>query len=206
MRLFYAPNTISIAAVLTLYEADCDFEPVRVDFRHAEQTKAPYLAINPKGRVPTLEVNGQLLTETGALLDYIAVCTPDAQLVPPDPLDAAHMRSVMYYLASTMHVNHAHKMRGHRWADKPESHADMTAKVPQTMADSARYIENHGLRGDFVTGARVSLADPYLFVVCSWLEGDGVPLSGFPKISAFMERMCARPSVMRAVENGMLTL
>lgn len=206
MRLYFAPNTISIAAVLTLYEANYDFEPVRVDFKSAEQTKAPYLAINPKGRVPTLHVDGTLLTETGAILDYIAARAPKAGLIPQDALDAAHMRSVMYYLASTMHVNHAHKMRGHRWADNEDSHADMTAKVPETMAQSADYIQTHGLRGDFVTGAELSLADPYLFVICSWLEGDGVSLSDFPKLNAYMDRMRSRPSVQRAVEEGLLSL
>jgi len=206
MRLYFAPNTISIAAVLTFYEADCAFDPVRVDFKSAEQTKAPYLAINPKGRVPTLDVDGVLLTETGAILDYIAACAPDAGLVPTDPLDAAHMRSVMYYLASTMHVNHAHKMRGHRWADRAESHADMTAKVPETMAQSAAYIQSHALRGDYVTGDTLSLADPYLLVVCSWLEGDGVALSDFPKLNAYIDRMRARASVQRAIAEGILSL
>lgn len=206
MRLYYAPNTISIAVIIALFEADCAFDPVRVDFKSAEQTKDAYLAINPKGRVPTLDVNGTRLTETGAILEYIATRAPQAGLLPQDPLEAAHMRSVMYYIASTMHVNHAHKMRGHRWADTPESHADMTAKVPDTMAQSAEYVQTHGLRGDFVTGERLSLADPYLFVVCSWLEGDGVSLDRFPKLKDYMERMKTRASVRRAVDLGMLTV
>ena len=103
-----------------------------------EQTKPEYLAVNSKGRVPTLEVGGERLTETGAILDYIASLAPQANLVPDDPLKAAYMRSVMYFLASTMHVNHAHKARGSRWADRPESHADMTAKVPATRSISSR--------------------------------------------------------------------
>ncbi|KKL87316.1 hypothetical protein LCGC14_1935950, partial [marine sediment metagenome] len=84
---------------------------------------------------------GTALTETGALLEYVATRAPDASLVPTDPDAAGHMRGVMYYLASTMHVAHAHKMRGHRWADQQSSFDDMTAKVPQTMAECAAYIE-----------------------------------------------------------------
>lgn len=205
MRLYYSPNTISIAVVIALHEAGLDFEARKVNFAEAEQTKPDYLAINPKGRVPVLETGGALLTETGALLDYIAARAPDAGLVPDDPLEAQHMRSVMYYLASTMHVNHAHKMRGTRWADKPESHADMKAKVSETMRTSAEYVESHCLRGDYVLGAQFSIADPYLFVVCRWLEGDGVPLADFDAISAYLDRMQARASVQRAVAEGMLT-
>ena len=205
MRLHFAPGTISIATAITLHEAGLAFEAVRLNFREAEQTGAEYLAINPKGRVPTLEIEGRYLTETGALLEYIAARAPEAKLVPDDPLEAAHVRSVMYYLASTMHVNHAHKMRGHRWADQPESHADMAAKVPQTMRASAEYVESHCLRGDYVLGDRFSIADPYLFVVCNWLEGDGVPLAAFPGIAAFVARMRARPSVAQVIADGMLT-
>lgn len=204
MHLYYAPGTISIAVAITLEEAGLDYTTTKVSFADAEQTKAPYLAKNPKGRVPTLEVQGQMLTETGALLDYIAASAPQAGLVPANPLDAVHMRSVMYYLASTMHINHAHKMRGSRWADQQSSFDDMKAKVPQTMAASARYIEDHALKGPFVMGDTLSLADPYLFVVCNWLKGDQVDPADYPRISAFMTVMEARASVKAVRAAGML--
>ncbi len=205
MKLYYAPGTISIAVAIALEEAGLSYEAVKVDFATAEQTKAPYLELNPKGRVPSLVLEGgQVLTETGALLDYIAALNPAAALVPAQPEVAAHARGVMYYLASTMHVAHAHKMRGTRWADRPESHADMTAKVPQTMAACAAYVEENALLGDFVAGDSLSLADPYLYIVCNWLEGDGVPLADYPRIAAFMERMAERPSVKAMRERGML--
>ena len=205
MRLYYAPGTISIAVAIALHEAGLPFEPHRVDFRNAEQTKPEYLAINPKGRVPALETDGCVLTETGALLEFIAARAPDAHLVPDDPADAAHMRGVMYYLASTMHVNHAHGLRGTRWADQPESHADMAQKVPQTMAASAAYIQAHCLDGPFVMGEQFTLADPYVFVVCNWLEGDKVDLADFPAIKAFLDRMRSRTSVQAVIDQGMLS-
>ena len=204
MRLFYAPGTISIAPAIALLEADIPHEGILVDFAQAEQTKPEYHAINPKGRVPALDVDGAILTETGAILDYIAAIAPDAGLVPADPVQAAHMRSVMYYLASTMHVNHAHKMRGHRWADSPESHADMTAKVPETMTASAQFVEDNAFQGDFITGEALTIGDIYLFIVCNWLAGDGVDVAAFPKITAFLDRMNARASVQTVREKGML--
>lgn len=205
MNLFYANGTISIAPAIALLEACLPHNLSRVDFASAEQTKPEYLAINPKGRVPALVLkDGTVLSETGAILDYIAAVAPDADLVPADPAEAAHMRSVMYYLASTMHVAHAHKMRGSRWADSAESHADMTAKVPETMRACAAYVEAECLRDDYVCGAAFSLADAYLFVVCNWLDGDGVPVSDFPKITAFMARMDARDSVQTVRAKGML--
>ena len=80
----------------------------------------------------------------------------------------------------------------------------MAAKVPQTMTASCKYVEANALRSPFVLGERFSLADPYLYVVCSWLEGDKVDVSGFDKISAFREAMEARASVQAVKAAGML--
>ncbi len=204
MQLYYAPRTISVAVAIALEETGLEYEAIKLDFAGGEQTKPAYHQINPKGRVPALVVDGGILTETGALLEYIAAKAPEAGLVPSDPVMAARMREVMFYLASTMHVNHAHKMRGHRWADKKSSWKDMKDKVASNMAGCCAYISSNGLRGPFVLGAEFSLADAYLYVVCSWLEGDGVDVSAFPKIIAFRQAMEARPSVQAVHAAGML--
>ncbi|NOE34029.1 MULTISPECIES: glutathione S-transferase family protein [unclassified Ruegeria] len=204
MQLYYAPRTISVAVAIALEEAGLEYEVIKLDFAGGEQKKPAYRQINPKGRVPALVVDGGILTETGALLEYVAAQAPAAGLVPADPVMAARMREVMFYLASTMHVNHAHKMRGARWADKKPSWKDMKDKVPQTMTASCEYICSNGLRGPFVLGEAFSLADAYLYVVCSWLEGDGVDVTAFPKILAFREAMEARPSVQAVHAAGML--
>lgn len=204
VQLYYAPGTISIAVAIALEEAGIEYDPILVDFAAKEQTKPGYHQINPKGRVPALVTDGGVLTETGALLDYIADLKPEAELRPSNPVMKARMREVMYYLASTMHVNHAHKMRGSRWASQPSSYKDMKAKVPQTMTASCEYVVANGLRGPFVLGEHVSLADCYLYVVCTWLEGDGVKLDDFPKIQKFMTAMEQRASVQAVYAKGML--
>ncbi len=205
MKLFYAPGTISIAVAIALHEAGLEHELVKVDFKSAQQTKPEYLAINPKGRVPALVLSdGTILTETGAILDYIADIAPNAGLRPADPLEAQHMRSVMYYVASTFHVAHAHKMRGSRWADQQSSWDDMAAKVPETVAACAAFAQSDCLRGDYVLGDDFSIADPYLFMVCHWMEGDGVTPADFPGIENFLNRMEARDSLKAVRAAGML--
>ncbi|MGR3761525.1 glutathione S-transferase family protein [Roseobacteraceae bacterium NS-SX3] len=204
MQLYYAPGTISVAVAIALEEAGLDYEAVKIDFAAKEQTTAAYAQINPKGRVPALAAEGGILTETGALLEFIADQAPEAGLRPEDPLLAARMREVMFYLASTMHVNHAHKLRGARWARERSSWKDMQAQVPKTMTASCEYISRCGLRGPFVLGDRISLADCYLYVVCTWLEGDGVKPGSFPKIREFMAAMEQRASVRAVYAKGML--
>jgi len=204
LRLFYSPGAISVATAITLHEAGLAFEPIKVDFATGEQTKPQYHSVNPKGRVPALVTDQGVLTETGALLDYIAALAPQANLIPDDPFQAARMREVMYYLASTMHVAHAHKIRGFRWADNESSYQDMTAKVPETMTACCAHIEAHCLAGPYVLGDVVSLADPWLFTISQWLKGDGVDLASFGRLSAFMLAMEARPSVKAVRAAGIL--
>ena len=204
MKLYYAKGTIATATAITLHESGIAFEPVRLDFRTAEQRQPDYHAINPKGRVPALVTDQGILTETGAILEHIADIAPEAGLRPTDSLQAARMREVMFFIASTMHVNHAHGARGHRWADTDAAIANMKAKVPATMTDSAQYVENHVLTGPYVLGETLSLADPYLYIACGWLEGDGVRVADFPKIATFIAAMRDRASVARVIADGMV--
>lgn len=204
MKLYYAPETISIAVAITLNEAGIPFEPIRVDFPNGQQRTSQFLALNPKGRVPVLDTGTDILTETGAILDYIGAIAPQANLIPSDPVRAAKMRAVMYYLASTVHVNHAHKVRGARWATAQSSLDDMIAKVAENMTENARQIDNNCLAGPYVLGDRISLADAYLYVVSTWLKGDNVDTGAFAKLTTFMDTMAARPSVRAVVAQGML--
>ncbi|MGI9368752.1 MAG: glutathione S-transferase family protein [Ruegeria sp.] len=204
MQLYYTPRTISVAVAIALEEAGLEYEAIKVDFATSEQMSPAYKQINPKGRVPALVVDGGILTEAGALLEFIAATAPKAALVPDDPLLAARMRELMFYLASTMHVNHAHRVRGERWADNESSWKDMEAKAPETMTASCEYVVTNGLRGPFVLGERFSLADAYLYAICLWLEGDGVDVAAFPKIIAFRKAMESRASVQAVRTAGMI--
>lgn len=199
LKLHYAPRTISVAVAITLEETGTPYEAVHVDFAAAAQTTPDYHKINPKGRVPALETPDGILTETGALLEYVA---PD--LVPTDPYAAAKMRELMYYLASTMHVNHAHKMRGSRWASLQSSFDDMARKVPETMATSCAYVEEALNALPFASGEGQVVSDFYLYVVLSWLPGDGVDIADFPTLQDFQHRMNTRRSVQTIYEKGML--
>ena len=201
LTLHYAPHTISIAVAIALEEAGLAYDAVRVDFASGAQTSPAFLEVNPKGRVPALVTGAGTLTETGAILEYIAATT--GQMVPDTPYIAAQMREVMYYLGTTMHVNHAHKLRGHRWADQQSSFDDMTAKVPETMATSCAYLEEKLALDPFVS-TEISIADPYLLVVLSWVPGDGVDLGSYPKLAAFVAMMRERPSVKAVIAKGML--
>lgn len=195
MKLFYAPGSCSLASHIALEEAGATYQAVKVDLRQSEQRKPEYLAINPKGRIPALVTDRGVLTETPAILGFVAQAHPQAGLLPTDPWDLAQAQAFNSYLASTVHVAHAHRMRGSRWADEESSFEDMRRKVPQTMAECFALIESDLLQGPWVLGKRFSVCDGYLFTLAGWLEGDGVDPARFPRVHAHRERVRARPAV-----------
>ena len=120
LKLFYAVGTCALASHIALEEAGAEYEAVRLDFAAGDQRKPEYLKVNPKGRVPALITDLGILTETPAILAYIAQVFPKANLAPlTDPFAFARVQAFNSYLCSTAHVNHAHMMRGTRWADEP---------------------------------------------------------------------------------------
>lgn len=198
MQFHYAPNTIALASLITLEEVGAPYQPVRLDFIKAEQQAAAYRAVNPKGRVPTLVTDQGTLTETPAILTFLGQSFPQANLLPADPFGFAKVQELMAYLCSTVHVSHAHKRRGARWSDDPGVVAAMALKVAQNMGDHFTYLEGR-FTGPFAMGAQYTIADPYLFTLAGWLEGDGVDITRFPRIAAHFAALSARLSVQRAL-------
>jgi glutathione S-transferase len=201
LTLYYATNTCALASHIALEEAGAAFETRWVDFGAAEQTKPEYLKINPKGRVPALVAEHGVLTETPAILAYIAQRYPEAGVAPlDDPFAFAELQAFMSYLCATVHVAHAHRARGYRWADDPAAFEAMKKKVPQSVGACFALIEEGMLRGPWVMGDAYTIADPYLFTIARWMEIDSVDPSAFPRVLDHRDRMAERPAVKRALE------
>lgn len=204
LTLFYAPHTCALAVRIALNEAGADYQLQYVDFSQNAQRSGEYLALNPLGRVPALrlEDGNTVLTETLALLAYVAQHFPAAHLAPSDPAQFARMQGFHSYLASTVHVAHAHGRRGNRWADDPQAIAAMKDKVAANMADCCALIEEHWLdRGPWVMGDQFTVADGYLYTVTSWLQGDGVDVAAYPRLADHYQRMQLRPAVRAALHD-----
>src|ERR1700745_3186581 len=117
-RLYYAPGTCALATHIALEEAGAPYEAVLVSVRSKSQRSPEYRGVNPKGRVPALVTERGTLTETPSLLCFVAQRFPEAELAPlADPFALARVQEFNSYLCSTVHVAHASRMRGTRWAD-----------------------------------------------------------------------------------------
>jgi glutathione S-transferase len=199
-KLYYAPGTCALASHIALAEAGAPYTAEKVDFKTNQQNSPQYLGINPKGRVPSLVTDRGILTETPAMLAFIAQSFPQAKLAPFDDAFAfAQAQAFNSYLCSTVHVAHAHKGRGYRWASDETSFADMKQMVPKSVGASFALLERNMLKGPWVMGEAYSICDPYLFTIAQWLEGDSVDLAALPKVADHRKRMAERPAVRKAL-------
>ena len=202
LKLYYAAHTCSLATHITLEEVGADYSAVRIDFAKAQQQSPDYLKINPKGRVPALVIDRGILTETPAMLAFVAQSFPAANLALMDDAFAfAEVQAFNAYLCSSLHVAHAHRMRGHRWVDAEDaaSIAAMQRKVPQSVTAGFELIEHHVLKGPWVMGERYTICDPYLFTLAQWLEADGVEPARIPKVIDHRRRVGERAATRKAI-------
>jgi glutathione S-transferase len=199
-RFYYAPKTCALATHIVLEQIGVDYEGVKLDFRENQQRTKEYLAVNPKGRVPALVTDRGVITETPAVLLYLAQTYPEAHLAPlDDPFALAEMQAANSWFCSTVHVVHAHGPRGSRWSDDVAAQQSMKAKVPQNMAECFAWVESELLRGPWVMGANFTVADPYLFTLSSWLASDGVDMAQFPRVAEHYQRMLEIPAVRKVM-------
>ena len=200
LTLYYAPHTCALASHIALEEAGADYATVRVDFAANSQREPAYLAINPKGRVPALVADRGILTETPAILAFVAQTFPKAALAPlHDPFAFAQAQAFNSYLCATLHVAHAHRMRGHRWADEEATIAAMRRAVPRSVSACFELVEAQFLAGPWVLGEAYSICDPYLFTLAQWLEADGVDAARFPRVIDHRRRVAERPAARKAI-------
>jgi glutathione S-transferase len=199
LTLFYTPKTCALATHIALIDTGADYTLKRIDFSKGEQRAPEFQAVNPKGRVPALVTPLGILTETPALLTYLAQSFPQANLAPTDPFALARLQAFTAFLSSTLHVAHAHGPRGNRWTDDPAAILALKSYVPTSVTAAFKLVEDSMLQGPFVMGDTYTIADPYLFTMSTWIEGDGVDTSQIPRVMAHRQMMSERPSVIRAL-------
>jgi len=206
LTLYYAPDTISLATHILLEEVGATYSTVRIDFRTTQQRSPEYLKINPKGRMPALVTDRGILTETPAMLVYVAQAfgRPELALMD-DPFGFAQVQAINAYLCSSLHINHAHRMRGPRWVDANDTAAiaAMQRHVPVSVSANYELIESEMLKGPWVMGERYTICDAYLFTLAQWLEQDGVEPARVPKVMDHRRRVGERAATKKAIAQEM---
>lgn len=197
MKLYYKPGACSLATHIVLHEAGETFDIEEVD-TEAGRTKSggDYTTINPKGYVPALELaSGDVLSEGAAILQYIADQHPDSTLAPKaGTIARARLQEHLNYTASELHKAFS------PFFSSTASEADKQA-AGKAVAQKFDYLnELLSDRRDYLLGSSFCVADAYLFVVANWSNFTGIDLTNWPHVSAFVERVAARPATRIALK------
>ena len=191
MKLYYTPGACSLAPHIALHEAGLSFDPVKVDLRAKKlASDEDYWAINPKGAVPALGIdNGEVLTENAAVLQYIADQAPSSGLLPQLG-DFRRYRVIEWlnYVATELH-----KGFGPLW--NPASTPEAKEQTRELLAKKFDYVQDRLESGPYIMGDTFTLPDAYLFVILSWTAMHQIDLSRWAGLTAFSERVQARPAV-----------
>ncbi|MCP8937215.1 glutathione S-transferase family protein [Alsobacter sp. SYSU M60028] len=209
IKLYHSPGACSFAAHLALEESGLPFEVVRVNLAGGEQRTADYLAINPKGRVPSLVDGEFVLTEVPALLRYVALRAPEKGLWPRDPRDDARCAEWLAWISSGVHVAYAHVRRAERYADSEAGRAEVVAKGRVTARDTWEMVERRLAGRTWAAGDAFSVADLYLVVFWTWGRGQVLAYdmpADFPAWTAHARRVAERPAVRRVFERDGIAL
>ena len=196
MKLYFAPDACSLSPHIVLRELGLNFEAVKVDTK-SKKTAAggDFLAINPKGYVPVLELdNGERLTEGPAIVQYLADQKPDAKLAPANgTFERARLQEMLNFITSELHKSYSPLFNA---AMPDEAKAQFKDKLTLRYA----YIDKILAKQDFVLGAQFGVADAYLFTVTRWAKFVGLDLSQFAALAKYMARVEARTAVHAALE------
>ena len=197
MKLFYTPGTSSLFPHIVLYEAGLLFEKVKVD-EHTKLTDngVDYRTINPLGFVPALQLDdGTVITESAAIVQYIADQVPAKRLAPPNgTLDRTKLQSWLNFIVSEIQVG----------CFCPLFHA-MTSSAAKTMyrerlASRVAHIDRHLAQNEYMLGENFSLADVYLFVVLNWSRLAKFDLSSHSRVLELCKKVGARPATRAAMQ------
>lgn len=199
IRLHYSPGACSLAPHIALEEAGADFDTRRVRLAEGDNRKPDYLAVNPRGFVPALEVDGKVITENIAVLTYIAGRYPEARLLPFDnPLALARALEQMAFLSASVHVAFAQVWRAQRFTGDETVHPQIVEGGRRRILGYFAEIEERLRHSAYLAGEEMTLADPYVLVFFRWGNRIGLDMS-YPHWGEHSRRMLERPAVLRAL-------
>ncbi len=195
MKLYYSPGTCSLSPLIALHEAGIAVELVKVDLKTRTTASGDdYLAINPKGYVPALQLNnGEVLTEGPAILQYVADLAPASNLAPANgTLARVRLQETLNFIGSEIH-------KGFSPLFNPAAPAEWKTLVRENLGKRFDYLSRRLEKSPYLQGQQFSIADGYLFTVLGWCQWVEIDLARWPVLTAYCANIAERPKVQAAL-------
>jgi glutathione S-transferase len=195
VKLYYMPGACSLSPHIVLRELGLPFQLEKVDTKAGKTEKgADYRAVNPKGYVPTLQLDdGSVLTEGPAIVQYLADRKPEAKLAPPNgTMERYRLQEWLSYITSEIH-------KGLGALFNPDMPADFRAAWKAAQGAKLDYLSQQLQGKRYLTGEQFTVADAYLFVCLSWTKWIDIDLGKWPVLTQYLAGIAARPAVQAAL-------
>ncbi len=197
MKLYFSPGACSLSPHIVLREAGMDFALERVDLqaKKLKESGADFLAVNPKGQVPVLELdNGERLTEGPAIVQYIADQKPASGLAPANGTMARyHTQEWLNFVTSELHKVFAPLFR-------PTTPDEFVKITKENLANKFAFLDKHLAGKQYLMGEKFTVPDAYCFTVTGWTKYKEIDLGRWPNLKAYMDRVASRPKVQEAMK------
>ncbi|MBP0444360.1 glutathione S-transferase N-terminal domain-containing protein [Roseomonas sp. SSH11] len=202
MKLYYAPGACSLGIHIILEEIGKPYELGQVALKEGAQHKPEYVAVNPKSKVPALDLGdgSRALTEFPAIAAYLALSNPEAGLMPKDPLGQARTLEAVDYVTGTIHPHaFTRQFRPNMFSLREEDHPKVVEQARGNAEKFFGVLDRIWAGETWVMPQGYSIADAALFFVQYWqVKRVGQPLP--PKVERHYRAMLERPAVQRALE------
>ncbi len=206
IKLYYAPGACSLVSHIAIEEVGVPYETQKLNLAEGDQRKPEYLRLNPRGRVPTLVVDGRVLTENVGILAYFGGGYPKAGLWPKKTWDQAKLLSTLAWLSNTVHPAYGHVARPARYVDGDDHQEAVKAKGRETfwgyMQEIDKLLEGH----KWAIADQYTVADPYLLVFYRWANRAKMPVQDLKNYTALVQRVMARTAVKKVMADEGITL
>lgn len=196
MKLYYLPGACPLATHIVLEWIGKPYEtqPVGRD----ELKQAPFLALNPLGAVPVLVDGDFVLTQSNAILEYLAELNPNAALMPESVREKAETRRWLGFCNADLHRTFATIFSVGYYTDNADFQHQLIAKTAAKLVQLFGVMDKQLEGKQWVTGKR-SIVDPYLYTVLRWAHAKNVDIGNMKNLQAFVARMDADPGVRAAL-------
>lgn len=206
LKLYYAPGACSLASHCALEEVGVPYETQKMNLMEGDQRKPEYLRLNPRGRVPTLVVGDNVLTENVGILTYLGGGYPTAKLWPEKTLDQARLVSTMAWLSNTVHPAYTRYFRPERFVSDEAAKDAVKAKAGEMykgyLEEIDQLLEGH----KWAIANQFTVADPYLLVFYRWGNRAKMPVKDLKNYTALVQRVLARPAVQKVMTDEGITI
>jgi glutathione S-transferase len=196
VKLYFSPGACSLSPHIALREAGLSFTLEQVDLKQ-KKTKpgADFLAVNAKGQVPVLELEGgERLTEGPAIVQYIADQAPASKLAPANgTLPRYHLQAWLNFITSEIHKSFTPLFK----PNTPEEYRKITK---ENLAARFDLLGKRLTGRQYLLGDSFTVADAYCFTIVRWSRVHNIDIAKWPNLKAYMDRVAARPKVQEALK------